>query len=91
MASISLVADKGDVITATVRFRDEPSAVSISTTSPSGTVTTVVYPTDVTKTAPKTYEYDFEATEEGTWTVKAVASGTFKAVAFAQMKVNDLP
>lgn len=84
----------------TAVFRDglteavgDPTAVSVKTESPSGTITTYVYgvASEVTKLSTGTYRFSFLPNSAGDWFIYGIGAGGLDVVGREKLTVLDTP
>lgn len=83
----------GDDAKLTATFLDstganiDPATVSLKVKDPTGTTTTFVYPTNISKVTTGVYTYTQDCTLAGLWKYRWYSTGTGKAAAEASFNV----
>lgn len=85
--------DVGDTVRSTATFKvngvlTDPTGVTLRVKSPSGTITSRTYPTDISKTSTGTYQADIDLTANGDWWYRWEATGTVKAARERRLSVR---
>lgn len=85
--------DVGDSVRTTALFKvngtlTDPSGITLRVKSPSGSITTLTYPTGISKNSTGSYSADIELTASGDWWYRWESTGTVRSARERRLSVR---